>query len=149
MKRTLVRHLAEVPKSARVLFKFGDLHAAKGVNGLDQRDLGNFIAERAESLHIAVYGARGVHALYNGVGRQVRTEPFVMTDDADYAWLKDALGGLDSGSSEWMLVDLRQLRAHPPRDMPPTWRQKSLQFDLLVVAPTLTPSTLMGSQATP
>lgn len=154
MKRTLVKHLAEAPKSARVLFKFGDLHAAKGVNGLDQRDLGNFIAERAEgegaqSLHIAVYGAKGVHALYNGVGRQVRTEPFVMTDDADYAWLKDALGGLDSGSSEWMLVDLRQLRAHPPKDMPSTWRQKSLQFDLLVVAPTLTPSTLMGSRAAP
>ena len=79
----------------------------------------------------------------------MRTEPFVMTDDADYAWLKDALGGLDSGSSEWMLVDLRQLRAHPPKDMPSTWRQKSLQFDLLVVAPTLTPSTLMGSLVVP
>lgn len=95
MKRTLVRYLDARRKPARMLFKFGDVHMAKGVNALGQRDLGNFVAERSDgegtaSLHIAVYGAKGVHAFYGGVGRQVRHEPFIMSDDADYAWLKTA-----------------------------------------------------------
>jgi hypothetical protein len=136
-----------------VLFKFGDVHAAKGVNALDQRDLGNFVAERAEgegatSLHIAVYGAKGVHALYAGVGRQVRTEPFVLTDDADYAWLKDALALRDKAGagSQWMLMDLRTLRARPPADLPPAWRRQIYEYDMLVVAPELTPSSLIGAK---
>lgn len=95
MKRTLADKLATVPRSSRILFKFGDLHMAKGTNARHLRDLGNFVAERAEgdgatSLHIAVYGAAGTHALYGGVGRQVRNEPFVLAEDADYAWVKEA-----------------------------------------------------------
>lgn len=153
MKRTLMERFGTSPEPARVLFKFGDVHAAKGVNALDQRDLGNFVAERAEgegatSLHIAVYGAKGVHALYAGVGRQVRTEPFAMTDDADYAWLKDALSLRDKAgaSAQWMLVDLRTLRARPLADLPPAWRKKIYEYDMLVVAPELTPSTLIKAQ---
>jgi hypothetical protein len=153
MKRTLLRHLADSEQPARVLFKFGDVHAAKGVNALGQRDLGNFVAERAEgegaaSLHIAVYGAKGVHALYGGVGRQLRTEPFTMTDDDDYAWLKEALGLRDEAGvgGQWMLVDLRVLRSRPPADMPSAWRKKVYEYDLLVVAPELTPSSLLGAK---
>ena len=153
MKRTLVDRFAASEQPARVLFKFGDVHAAKGVNALDQRDLGNFVAERAEgegatSLHIAVYGAKGVHALYAGVGRQVRMEPFVLTDDADYAWLKDALALRDKAGagSQWMLMDLRTLRARPPADLPPAWRRQLYEYDMLVVAPELTPSSLIGAK---
>lgn len=153
MKRNLVKYLADDQQPARLLFKFGDVHAAKGVNGLGQRDLGNFLAERAEgenaaSLHIAVYGAKGVHALYAGVGRQLRAEPFTLTDDADYAWLKDALGLRDKAGAgaQWMLVDLRALRSRPPADMPPAWRKKVYEYDMLVIAPELTPSSLIGSR---
>lgn len=125
MKRTLMRYLAKRPGAPRLLFKFGDVHMAKGINALGQRDVGNFVAERADgegasSLHIAVYGVKGVHALYGGVGRPARTEPFVMVEDADYAWLKDALSLRDAAgaSGQWMLVDLRPLRAKPPAGMP-------------------------------
>ncbi len=153
MKRTLVHYLTKRSHPARVLFKFGDVHMAKGVNGLGQRDIGNFVAERAEgegaaSLHIAVYGARGVHALYGGVGRQVRHEPFVMTDDADYAWLKDAVPPADGRGPDqsWTVIDLRPLRADPPSDTSPAWRNVIRRYDLVVVAPELTPSSLVGSR---
>ena len=153
LKRTLVRYLDARPKPARLLFKFGDVHMGKGVNGLGQRDLGNFVAERAEgegaaSLHIAVYGAKGVHALYGGVGRPVRHEPFVLTDDPDYAWLKQALlpqGGADAAAT-WMLIDLRPLRASAPADMSAQWRRMADRYDLVVVTPNLTPSTLIGPE---
>lgn len=153
MKRTLVNYLKQRSHPARVLFKFGDVHMAKGVNGLGQRDLGNFVAERAEgegvsSLHIAVYGAKGVHALYGGVGRQARQEPFVMTDDADYAWLKDALPrtGTNGPAKDWTVIDLRPLRANPPSDTNMAWRNAIRRYDLLVIAPELTPSSLVGNR---
>ncbi|HEX8486685.1 hypothetical protein [Sphingomonas sp.] len=151
MKRNLVGHLTASPSPARVLFKFGDVHMAKGINGLGQRDLGNFAAERAEgdgasSVHIAVYGAKGVHALYGGVGRQVRHEPFVLTDDADYAWLKDALATRPGEGQGWVLIDLRALRTKPAQDMPAPWRKVAQRYDLLVIAPDLTPSSLLGAK---
>lgn len=153
MKHTLVRHLADAPPAARVLFKFGDVHMAKGVNNLRQRDLGNFVAERAEgegvsSLHIAVYGARGQRATYGGVLRPLAITPFVMSEDADYAWLKDALDlhARRAGQKDWMLVDLRALRSRMPADTPDAWRRMALQYDMVIVAPELTPSTLLGSR---
>jgi hypothetical protein len=153
MKRTLARYLATAPATARVLFKFGDVHMAKGINNLRQRDVGNFVAERAEgegasSLHIAVYGAKGQRATYGGVGRPLGQTPFVLTEDADYAWLKDALAlhERSAGKRDWMLVDLRPLRTNTPADMPAAWRKLVLQYDMVVVAPELTPSTLLGSR---
>jgi hypothetical protein len=153
MKRTLAHYLATAPAAARVLFKFGDVHMAKGVNNLRQRDVGNFVAERAEgegasSLHIAVYGAKGQRATYGGVGRPLGRTPFVLTEDADYAWLKDALAlhERSAGKRDWMLVDLRQLRTRMPADMPAAWRKLVLQYDMIVVAPELTPSMLLGSR---
>jgi len=151
MKRTLAAYLAARPPSARMLFKFGDVHMAKGVNALGQRDLGNYVAERAEgagaaSLHIAVYGAGGVHALYGGVGRQVRHEPFVVTDDADYAWLKDALPPHVRDGQDWILLDLRPFRGRAAADMSAAWRRTVERYDMVVVAPSLTPSTLVGAR---
>jgi hypothetical protein len=153
MKRTLAHYLATAPAASRVLFKFGDVHMAKGINNLRQRDVGNFVAERAEgegpsSLHIAVYGAKGQRATYGGVGRPLGQTPFVLTEDADYAWLKDALAlhERSAGKRDWMLVDLRALRTNTPADMPAAWRKLVLQYDMIVVAPELTPSTLLGSR---
>ena len=153
MKRTLVNYLATAPAASRVLFKFGDVHMAKGINNLRQRDVGNFVAERAEgegasSLHIAVCGAKGQRATYGGVGRPLGQTPFVMTEDEEYAWLKDALAlhERSAGKRDWMLVDLRPLRTNTPADMPAAWRKLVLQYDMIVVAPELTPSTLLGSR---
>lgn len=152
MKRTLIGYLNAHGRPARVLFKFGDAHMGKGINGLGQRDLGNFVAERAEgegagSLHIAVYGAQGMHALYGGVGRQVRHEPFVMTDDTEYAWLRDVLpSGQHGNAKDWTVVDLRSLRSKMPSDISDAWRDVVRRYDLVVVAPELTPSSLLGSR---
>jgi len=151
MKRTLLRYLDGDTRPGKLLFKFGDVHAAKGFNVLGQRDLGNFVAERADgesasSLHIAVYGSRGVHAFYDQVGHQPRTAPFVMTDDPDYAWLKAILPEQNTAAtpSDWTLLDLRALRNNPPADMPAVWHEVTQQFDLLVIAPVLTPTTMLG-----
>ena len=151
MKRTLLDYLKGTFPKARVLFKFGDVHMGKGINSLGQRDLGNFVAERAEgegvgSLHLLVLGRRGTHALYNGVGRQVRLEPFELTDDADFMWLKDALPTNENSSKEWILLDLRPLRAKPPHDLPEASHRIIKAFDMIVVAPIITPSHVLGAR---
>lgn len=151
IKRTLARYLATAPSQSRVLIKFGDVHTAKGINALRQRDLGNFVAERAEgegvsSLHILVLGAEGQLGGYNGVGQQVRVEPYTPANDADYSWLKDVLSdrSKQEDGSNWLLVDLRQLRGRPAPDMPVGWRQLVQGYDLVIVAPKLTPASLIG-----
>lgn len=73
LKRNFRRDLeqARLQKSQKVLVKFGDYHLQKGFNLIHQRDLGNYIAELADSegsvsLHICTLGASGVHRLYGG-----------------------------------------------------------------------------------
>lgn len=151
IKRTLSGYLAKAPAGSRVLMKFGDVHTAKGVNTLRQRDLGNFVAERAEgegtsSLHVLVVGADGSLGRYNGVGQQVAIEPYTPVSDADYPWLKDALDARPKTmtGSDWLLVDLRRLRGRPTPDMPAGWRQLVQAYDLVVVVPKLTPAFLIG-----
>ena len=158
MKRALAGYFATTPpgSGARVLFKFGDNHMGKGFNGLGQRDLGNFVAERAEgegatSLHMIVVGAKGIHALYNGVGRQVRQEPFVMSDDKDYAWISDVLAARSKSltANDWLVIDLRSLRDGPTSDMTTQWRELIRRYDIVVLAPALTPSNLVGIPYSP
>jgi len=151
IKRTLARYLEKAPTGSRVLMKFGDVHMVKGVNALRQRDLGNFIAERAEgdgvsSLHILVLGAEGQLGGYNGVGQQVSINSYKSVADADYSWLKDVLAARpkQAAALDWLLLDLRQLRARPRPDMSAGWRQLIQGYDLVVVAPKLTPATLVG-----
>ncbi|QNE32433.1 hypothetical protein F1C10_11075 [Sphingomonas sp. NBWT7] len=71
-----------------------------------------------------------------------------MSDDPDYAWLKDALAlhARRAKPQDWMLVDLRSMRNRMPADTPDAWRKMALQYDMVVVAPELTPSTLLGSR---
>ncbi len=152
IKRTLAGYLAKAPAGSRVLLKFGDVHSAKGVNVLRQRDLGNFVAERADgegatSLHILVMGAEGSLGGYNGVGQQVAIQPYTPISDTDYPWLKDILAARPRAAtgSDWVLVDLRRLRDRPTSDMPAGWRQLVQAYDLVVVAPKLTPALLLGA----
>jgi erythromycin esterase-like protein len=154
IKRTLAGYLATAPTGSRVLMKFGDVHMAKGVNGLRQRDLGNFVAERAEgegaeSLHILAMGAEGSLSGYNGVGQQVAVRPYAPGSDSDYPWLKDMLAARPEAATaaDWLLVDLRRLRDRPTKDMPAAWRQLVQAYDLVVIAPRLTPAFLVGAGA--
>lgn len=151
IKRTMSSYLRKVPDNSRVLVKFGDVHVAKGINSLRQRDLGNFVTEYAEgrgtsSLHILVMGQEGSLGAYNGFGRQVKVEPYAPISDEDYPWLASALAGRpkQAALSDWILIDLRQLRDVPALEMPAAWRQLILRYDLVAIAPKLTPAFLMG-----
>lgn len=151
IKRTLAEYLAQAPAGSRVLMKFGDVHTVKGINSLRQRDLGNFVAERADgegasSLHIQVVGAGGRLGGFNGVGRQVKVGAYTPVTDPDYPWLKDVLAARPAQAlgSDMLMVDLRQLRGRPAPDMPDGWRQLVQGYDLVVVIPELTPASLVG-----
>jgi hypothetical protein len=155
MKRTLSAHFAEAPQ-ARVLMKFGAWHLYKGYNPLGQRDVGNFVAEHADgegvkSLNLIVVGARGVEAGYNGVGRQVTVHDFDATTGEDSDWRKDVMLARpsDTAPGDWFLVDLRRLRSGDLDALTPEWRELIRGYDLAVVAPELSASTLLGALDAP
>lgn len=149
LKRNLATHLAASSMSTRprkILAKFGEWHLYRGYNPLDVRDLGNFVAEYADvnggrSLHIAVLGAKGTHAVYGGYARPAREEPFVMTDDPDYAWLKDAVALAEPQG--WTLFDLQQLRGRKLSRLPLEWQRLALGYDILVLIPTVRPAAMV------
>lgn len=155
MKRTLAAHFAEAPR-ARVLMKFGAYHLYKGYNPLGQRDVGNFVAEHADgegvkSLHIIVAGARGALGGYNGVGRQVSVQKFDATTGKDADWSKDVTLARpsDTAPGDWFLVDLRPLRSADLEALTPEWRALIRGYDLAVVAPELSASTVLGVHDAP
>ena len=158
MKRTFAAHLAENP-GARVLMKFGAYHVYKSINPLNQRDLGAYVAERAEgegvsALHIMVLGARGSEAGYGGVGRPSVVHSFDMMDEKDPDWRKDAAlaRAASAAPGSWMLVDLRTLRTKDVlASAPPEWRDLALGYDIALLAPTLSATSRLGGEkaATP
>ncbi len=155
MKRTLAAHFAEAPQ-ARVLMKFGAYHLYRGFNPLGQRDVGNFVAEHADgvgvrSLNLIVVGARGVEAGYDGVGRQVKVHDFDVMTDEESDWRKDVMLARPSGTApgDWFLVDLRRLRSADLEALTPEWRELIRGYDLAVVAPELSASTLLGVHDAP
>lgn len=150
MKRTLAAQLAENPR-ARVLMKFGAYHGYKSINPLNQRDLGAYVAERADgegvtALHIMVLGAKGSEAGYAGVGRPATVRSFDMMDKKGPDWRKDvALAKpADAAPGSWMLVDLRTLRTRDLVSAPQEWRDLVLGYDIAILAPTLTATSVLG-----
>ena len=151
LKRTLVGDIRSLPAGGarqRILLKFGDDHGFKALNPLNQRDLGNFVAELAEgggskSLHIDVLGAHGTHRLYAGYGKPTTLQPFVMTDDPDYRWLKPAID--NRADHAWTLYDLRPLRFHNYADLDPRMEREVYGYDFLLIIPEITPAQMIGA----
>ena len=150
LKEHLHEHLAATEAAGRkgkVLVKFGDWHLYKGFNPLHQRDLGAYLAEVAEgwgerSLHIAIFGAKGVHIVPSGYERPSKTEPFVMDEDDDYRWLKPAIDNQVPGA--WTLYDLRQLRFRRfAGGLEPDMQSFLYSYDLLVIIPELSPAQMI------
>jgi hypothetical protein len=155
MKRTLAAHLADNP-DARVLLKFGAWHGYKSLNPLDQRDLGAYVAERADgegvaALHVIVLGARGSEARYSGVGRPKAVDEFDVMADEGEDWRKDVTLArpADASPETWMLVDLRKLRAEGLTSAPQEWRQLALGYDIAILAPTFSATSVLGVDETP
>jgi hypothetical protein len=149
MKRTLATYLAANP-GARLLMKFGAMHVYKSINPLSQRDLGAYVAERAEgegvsALHILVLGAKGSEASYAGVGRPATVRAFDMKDEAP-DWRKDVVLAQPAGAAlgSWMLVDLRKLRSEGLASAPQEWRELALGYDIAILAPTLNATSVLG-----
>lgn len=49
-------------------------------------------------------------------------------------------------AQDWTVIDLRGFRAAPSEDMPAAWKTAVQHYDFIVVAPELTPSTLLGAK---
>ncbi len=108
LKRTLGSRLGV--REQKLVVKVGANHAYKGFNPLNNRDVGNFLAERAEgqgltSLHLIVLAAKGKQLRFAGAGRPHQPAPIEL-DGAAFKLLAGA--GATDGS--WSLFDLRSLR---------------------------------------
>lgn len=108
-KRTLAQRLGQ--QEQKLLVKVGANHAYKGNNPLNNRDIGNFLAERAEgqghsSLHLIVMAAKGKQLRFAGAGKPHQAAPIGL-DSPSLTLLASA--GASDGS--WSLFDLRPLRA--------------------------------------
>ena len=118
--------------------------------------MGNFVAEHADgegvkSLHVIVTGARGALGGYSGVGRQVTAQKFDATTGKDSDWSKDVMLARpsDAAPGDWFLVDLRRLRGDDLEALTPEWRALIRGYDLAVVAPELSASTVLGAHDAP
>ena len=108
LKRTLGSRLGV--REQKLVVKVGANHAYKGINPLNNRDIGNFLAERAEgqghtSLHLIVLAAKGKQLRFAGAGKPHQPAPIEL-DGAAFKLLAGA--GATDGS--WSLFDLRSLR---------------------------------------
>ena len=107
-KRTLASRLGA--QEQKLLVKVGANHAYKGNNPLNNRDIGNFLAERAEgqghtSLHLIVLAAKGTQLRFAGAGKPYQPAQIEL-DSSAFKLLASA--GATDGS--WSLFDLRSLR---------------------------------------
>jgi hypothetical protein len=142
----------QLTPSPRILFKFGDNHTGRGFDTLHQLNIGDFIAEladgeQAQSLHLLVLGARGMHYAPAGYGKPFGQQAFVMSDDPDFKWLALAAANLipadpAASGTQLTLFDLRQLR-YRGIDLPPQWEHIVYSYDLLVLIPQLSVASLI------
>ncbi len=146
LKQNFQRDITSAGPNQRVLIKLGDWHLYKGLNPLNQLDLGDYIAEIADvngakSLHICVLGAKGVHSLYGGYRRPPKLQPFVMDQDPSYTWLKPAID--NQVKSGWTMYDLRRLRFQKITGIGADFSRLIYGYDLLIIIPQITPADMI------
>ena len=108
LKRTLGSRLGV--REQKLVVKVGANHAYKGINPLNNRDVGNFLAERAEgqgltSLHLIVLAAKGKQLRFAGAGKPPQPAPIELDGSAF-----KLLAGAGATDGSWSLFDLRSLR---------------------------------------
>lgn len=147
LKQNFRQHMEAAEKSSpppKVLVKFGDWHLYKGLNPLNQRDLGNYIAELADgegstSLHICVLGAKGTHRRYGDYQRPTKLQSFLLIEDHDYGWLRPMIE--NQLPEAWTLFDLRKLRFQS--GVEPGLERLIYGYDFLLMVPQLKPADLI------
>jgi hypothetical protein len=136
----------------RVLLKFGAYHIYRGLNPVQGRGIGNFVAEfadqqGAQSLHIRLMAVKRSQPIYPNVGQPAHLRPFNLEDDPRSQYLQPMLS--NRLQSEWTLFDLRPLR----RDFDtlvgstnPALATLVFGIDMLVMVPEGTPSTGINAE---
>ena len=108
LKQTLASRLGV--REQKLVVKVGANHAYKGTNPLNNRDIGNFLAERAEgqghtSLHLIVLAAKGTQLRFTGAAKPHQAAP-IEHDSSAFKLLANAR----ATDGSWSLFDLRSLR---------------------------------------
>lgn len=135
------------PAPPKVLFKFGGMHMFRGLNPLHSSELGNLAGEFAEahdlkSVHILIFGVKGVQAHFAGIGKPSQAAPFDNTSekDSDFPFLRPFFENQVAGS--WTIYDLRALRTGFSQfgKIDPEFERIIFGYDFVVLVPEATAS---------
>ncbi|MGE0815548.1 MAG: hypothetical protein AB7O93_19590 [Vicinamibacterales bacterium] len=150
MKRSYVDQIPPDLRAAPppALFKFGAYHVMKGLNLLESREIGNYVAEMADgrgtpSLHLLVMAVKGRQRRFAGVGTPYVAAPVdqVGPGVSDFPFAKPVF---ERALAEhgWSLFDFREMRRWAIRqtDLDPRLLRMVNGFDLAVLIPEGTPS---------
>jgi len=132
----------------KVMFKFGAYHMYRGLNLLNNNDIGNLVAELADwngtkSVDIVILGVKGEEAAFGGIGRPSAKQPLDLRADkrGDFSFIEPLLDNMLRDS--WTLFDLRALRSHFASygKVDPELTRMIFGYDFLVLVPQTTAST--------
>lgn len=146
-------YVAQLPPDRRAapppaLFKFGAFHVMKGLNTLNSRELGNYIAELADglgtpSLHILIMAVKGNQRRFGGVGKPFITAPVdqIGPGMSDFPYAKPVFERA-LAEQGWSLFDFREMRrwANRQTGLDPRLLRLIFGFDLAILIPEGTPS---------
>lgn len=151
MKRYFKKQADQLPhESQKMMFKFGANHVMKGLNLVDSREIGNYVAETADgrsekSVHILIVATGGEQLRFAGVGRrfQAATVDANGPGQSDMPFAKASFRTALGDSGSWAAFDLRALRsfANGTANIDERWKRIIFGFDIAVVIPKATPST--------
>ncbi len=119
MKSGFMEHYASANQDdghpPKVILKFGGEHTFKGFNPLHNNDLGNMIAELADSqhtnsVHILILGVKGKQLRFTGIGRPAQPGEFNLAEDKDSDFLYMKPFFEKTASDGLTLFDLRNFR---------------------------------------
>jgi hypothetical protein len=145
MKRTLHDYIGAAPLP-KVLFKFGEEHLYRGLNPVNNYDLGNHLYELGDtdglkSVGILALGVSGTKTVFGGFGKPWRTAPSDTIGDPRFAYLAPFIAAMYPQG--WTLYDLRSFRSHfngvgiADRN----FRMLTYGYDFLLLIPNVTPDS--------
>ena len=128
--------------ASKVLLKFGAWHMFKGVNPLQNNDLGNYVTELADgqgtsSVRILILGVKGDQLRFAGIGRPPAPAPLNLAEDkdSDFLYLKPMFDNMLADG--FTVFDLRGFRSGFQSLSPVDREMERLIFgyDFLVLIP--------------
>ena len=118
MKQTYLAYQRSHPDSnRRILFKFGEEHAYRGINPVNNNDIGNFITEEADGrgttdVHVLALGISGTQTVFAGIGKHWAEPTYSLMDDdhTRFHFLKPFID--IANPTGYTVYDLRPFRSH-------------------------------------